>query len=398
MLINLDRIKSNLLNVGEIGKNSQGGITRLAFSKEYFDAVNALKTLFNEQGLSVEVDRIGNVIGKRDGKHDLPSIMIGSHLDTVKNGGLYDGALGVIAALECVCVLNDNEIITNHPIEIIAFNAEEGSEMGGTFGSRVIMGKENLSEPNLQTKLNNYNLTIDDLKKSVRDSENIKAFLELHIEQGGYLENNNISIGVVNGITGIIRYSISIKGEANHAGTTPMDIRKDALTMASKLILKIHEISKDIGRPFVSTIGQLTVKPGDVNVIPGEVNLVLEMRDMNKENIDKAINEIKKYTNSIQDYKFEYQFLIDKPNVETDKTITEIIRQICINSNIKHEVIPSGAGHDAKEIAAKIPIGMIFVPSKDGKSHCPEEFTEWKDIDTGVQVLFDTLIEVDNLE
>lgn len=398
MKINLERIKRNLVSVGEIGKNSSGGITRLAFSKEYFDAVNALKDLFYEQGLRVEVDRIGNVIGRFEGKDDLPAIVIGSHLDTVKNGGLFDGALGVIAALECVSVLKENNIITNHPIEIIAFNAEEGSEMGGTFGSRVMVGKQDLSEPSLPKKLMNYNLTIDDLKQSVRETDKIKVFLELHIEQGGFLEKNKLSIGVVNGITGITRYGINIKGETNHAGTTPMDIRKDALTMASKLVIKIDEISRDIGKPFVSTIGQLTLKPGAVNVIPGEVELVLEMRDMDKGKIDYAINEIKKYTDSIQDYQFEYQFLIDKPCVKTDSKIAEIIRQNCINRGIKYEVMPSGAGHDAKEIAAKVSTGMIFVPSKDGRSHCPEEFTEWEDIDTGVQVLFDTILNIDNLE
>lgn len=398
MNINIDRIKKNLLNIGEIGKNSDGGITRLAFSKEYYEAVKNLETLFKEQGLEVKVDGIGNVIGRREGNKDLPSIAIGSHLDTVKNGGLFDGLLGIIAGLECICVLNENKISTNHPIEIIAFNAEEGSEMGGTFGSRVMAGKQELSEASLAKKLMTYDLTVDDLKGSIRDTDNIEAFLELHIEQGGFLDKNKLPIGVVNGITGITRYSINIKGEANHAGTTLMDMRKDALTMAAELILKINEISRDIGNPFVSTVGQLTVKPGAVNVIPGEVELALEMRDMNKDKIEYAIDEIKRYTDAIENYEFNYQLLIDKPSVKTDDKITETIRQSCIKKGIKYEVMPSGAGHDAKEIAAKVPVGMIFVPSKNGISHSPEEFTEWEDIALGSQVLFDTIMSLDKLD
>ena len=252
MNINLERVKKNLLSLGEIGKNSEGGITRLGFSHEYYEAARILEALMKEQGLEVEVDKIGNVIGRREGNQDLPAIVIGSHLDTVKNGGLYDGCLGIIAGLECICILNDSKITTNHPIEVIAFNAEEGSEMGGTFGSRVMVGNQNLSEVNLSEKLDNYDLRIDDLKESIRDPKEIKAFLELHIEQGGFLDSNNLPIGVVNGITGITRYAINIKGEANHAGTTLMDMRKDAMTMAAKLITKINEISIGIGNPFWS--------------------------------------------------------------------------------------------------------------------------------------------------
>lgn len=395
MNINSNRLKENILNIGEIGKISTGGITRVAYSKEYFEALNKLKSLMEEQGLKTKVDKVGNLFGRREGLRDLPSIMVGSHLDTVKNGGLLDGNLGVIAALECISALNENNIKTNHPIEIVAFNAEEGSEMGGTFGSRVMIGRQNIDEVGLSEKLSTYSMTIKDIEESIRNPEDIKAFLELHIEQGGNLENKKKQIGVVNGIAGITRYKINVKGEANHAGTTPMDLRKDALTMAAKLILEIDHISKSMGDPFVSTIGFIKANPGSINVIPGEVELILEMRDLDNERIDIVLQRIKAFTKTMKDYEFVFEFLIDKPSVMTSENITRIIEQVCTDKGIKYELMASGAGHDAKEIANKVPTGMIFVPSKDGKSHCPEEFTEWEDINIGVQVLLETLMKVD---
>lgn len=395
MEINPDRLKENIIRIGEIGKTSLGGITREAYSKEYFEALNKLKHLMEELGLAVRIDKVGNLFGRRKGLKDLPAVMLGSHLDTVKNGGLLDGNLGVMSALECIHVLNENKISTNHPIEIVAFNAEEGSEIGGTFGSRVMMGRQSLNEEGLSERLAKYNMTIEDLEESARNPGDIKAFLELHIEQGGNLDNKKIPIGVVNGIVGITRYNITVKGEANHAGTTPMNLRKDALTIAAKLILEIDNISKSMGDPFVSTIGCIKVRPGSVNVIPGEVELILEMRDLDNARIETAINRIKDYTRDFKDYEFKFDFLINKPPVRTDKKITRLIEEVCAAKGIAYEVMASGAGHDAKEIANEIPTGMIFVPSKGGMSHCPEEFTEWDNITLGTQILFESILKLD---
>ena len=394
MKINLERLKKNIIDIGEIGRTNKG-ITRIAFSKEYFQALKKLKTLMLGQGLEVTVDKVGNIFGKRDGSKNLPSIMVGSHLDTVRNGGLLDGNLGVVAALECINVLKENNVSTNHPIEMVAFNAEEGSEMGGTFGSRVMMGQQDINEIDFGEKLQKYNININDIRDSKRNIEDIKAFLELHIEQGGILDKEGIPIGIVNGIVGITRYRIIIKGDANHAGTTPMDLRKDALVMASKLILKINDLSKKIGDPFVSTVGYIKANPGFVNVIPGEVELILEIRDLSNERIDFFIQSIKGYTEKIADYEFIFEALIDKPPVKTSKAIIKLIEDICKDKEIDYKIMTSGAGHDAKEIAKKIPTAMIFVPSKDGKSHCPEEYTEWKHIELGTQMLLETILNLD---
>jgi len=397
MKINKQRIKNNLTAIGEIGKNKNGGITRLAFSSDYYKAVDSLKNLMEKANLQINQDNIGNVFGKRSGKYDsFPSIMLGSHLDTVKNGGLFDGTLGVIAGLECLNILNEQNISTNHPIELAAFNAEEGSEMGGTFGSRVMIGLQDPSEKALQSRLKNYDLTSADLKNSIRDIDKIKAFLELHVEQGVVLDRNEIPIGIVNGIAGITRYKIIVKGETNHAGTTPMNLRKDALTAAANLITKIEKIATSFTEPFVATVGKINVSPGAVNVIPGKVEMVLEMRDLEQDKIDLAIEKFKTEAKKIENAKIVFNKMIQKPPVETDNKIQNIIEKACNDNNISYKFMASGAGHDAKEIARKIPSGMIFVPSKDGKSHCPEEWTNWDDIYRGVEVLLNTILLLDH--
>lgn len=395
MRVNLGRLKRNLTNVGGVGRVSTGGISRTAYSKEYFQAVNKLGKLMRDENLEVTVDRVGNIFGKRDGRHDLPSIMVGSHLDTVKNGGLFDGALGVMAALECISILNERQIVTNHPIEIVGFSAEESSEIGGTFGSRSLVGRHNYEEPGLSEKLNKYKLTIEDLRASLRDTKNIKAFLELHIEQGERLDKEGIPIGIVSHIVGTSRYQITIKGEANHAGTSPMDLRNDALVAASRLILQINEMAKKMGSPFVATVGQLSIEPGALNVIPGKVKLDLEMRDTDQERLESAIGQIRGFTKLMKGYEFRFDQISSKPPVKTSPYISKLIERICKDKGVNHKIMASGAGHDAKVLADFIPTGMIFVPSKEGKSHCPEEFTQWEHIELGTGLLLNTILELD---
>lgn len=396
MKVNNDRFMHNLKSIGEIGIEEGAGITRLAFSKEYYIALNQLEKLFLESGLEVHMDKVGNLFGVRPGKiKGAPSILTGSHLDTVKNGGLYDGNLGVIAALEVVNILNDNNVETNHPIEIVAFNAEEGSEMGGTFGSRVITGRQNLEEQGIDAKLALYDLTMDDVKDSIRNENEFAAFLELHIEQGGYLEKNNLNIGIVDGIVGITRYKIRVIGEANHAGTTPMDLRKDALVAASKMITYIDEIAKTYPNPFVATVGQIQAFPGSVNVIPGEVEFWIELRDLNQDSIEDAMCKIKEFGNSLDGFEIDYDLNVNKPSMLTNDMINKIMEDICKDKNIKYTVMSSGAGHDAKELVYKVPTTMIFVPSKDGISHSPHEFTREVDLVKGVELLANTILEID---
>jgi len=259
-----------------------------------------------------------------------------------------------------------------------------------------MIGLQDPSEKALQSRLKNYDLTSADLKNSIRDIDKIKAFLELHVEQGVVLDRNEIPIGIVNGIAGITRYKIIVKGETNHAGTTPMNLRKDALTAAANLITKIEKIATSFTEPFVATVGKINVSPGAVNVIPGKVEMVLEMRDLEQDKIDLAIEKFKTEAKKIENAKIVFNKMIQKPPVETDNKIQNIIEKACNDNNISYKFMASGAGHDAKEIARKIPSGMIFVPSKDGKSHCPEEWTNWDDIYRGVEVLLNTILLLDH--
>lgn len=394
--INFERFMTNLKIIGEIGINQENGIDRLAFSDKYYEALEKLSEIMLKENIDVKKDRIGNISGLRNGiKKNKKTIMIGSHLDTVKNGGLYDGNLGVISSLEIILSLNDNKKNLNHPIEILAFNAEEGSEMGGTFGSRVMTGRQNINEKGIEEKLSVYGLNIEDIKKSEKKMDDKLCFVELHIEQGGILEKNNCSIGIVTGIVGINRYKIIINGEANHAGTTPMSLRRDAMTGAAKLITFINEEAFKYGESFVATVGNIKVFPGAVNVIPGKVEFLLEVRDMEEENIVSFVKKVEKYSNKLIGSEVEFIQTVNKPSMKMDTKLNKILEKICKKNNINYILITSGAGHDAKEFANKIPTTMIFVPSCKGISHSPKEYTEEKDIEIGVNLFYDFILEID---
>ena len=383
-----------MLEIGNIGKDPTGGITRLAFSPEYNIAARRLSQMMEVAGLEVKQDPLATIYGRRDGEdNNLPAIMFGSHLDTVKNGGLYDGLLGIMAGLEVINTLNDFGITTKNPLELVAFNAEEGSEMGGTFASRVMVGLISPYDQYLQAHLSEYNLRPEDLAAARRDLNEIKAFIEVHIEQGTVLESENIPIGIVNGIAGITRYKVIITGEANHSGTTPMRLRKDALITAANLILKIEDIAFELGEPFVATIGTLEIKPGAVNVIPGEVELIIELRDLDQHKIETAGEKITSYINQLSK-DIQIEKIVNKTPVKTNPGMANIIETACKKLEIPGRKILSGAGHDAKEIARKVPTGMIFVPSIAGKSHCPEEKTSWEDIYLGTEVLLETILSI----
>lgn len=398
MNINEERLLKTIEEIGSIGAEPGNGITRLAYSTAYEEAALLLAQRMQEAGLEVRTDGIGNLFGLRKGKNEnLPAILIGSHLDTVKNGGLYDGNLGVCAALELVRAMNDNDVCTDHPIEIVAFTAEEGDAYGGTFGSRVMTGLQNVDDTGLLESLKQQGITRQDLVNSRRDLAKISAFLELHIEQGGALELMGKKIGVVSGIAGISRYKITVKGEANHAGTTPMALRKDAMLAAARMIQQIDGITREIGDPFVSTVGALTIKPGFVNVIPGEVEMTLEMRDLEQSRIETAIERIRQAAANFEDVEIEIQSAMEKKPVKIDAKIIKLLEDVCQKAAVSYQVMPSGAGHDAKALARFIPTGMLFIPSVGGRSHCKEEFSLAEDIALGTDILFKTVLELDQV-
>jgi hydantoinase/carbamoylase family amidase len=389
-----DRLKRHLDEFARIGTDPGGGITRLSFSKEYEQAADHYANLLSDAGLEVHIDSVGNVVGYKQGKKDTHVLMTGSHLDTVVHGGIFDGTLGALAALEFAWALQDNSIQLEHSIMVVGLAAEEGGLFGGTFGSRAMMGQVNLDDPDLAANLQEAGISMEDIRRAEVDCENITAFLELHIEQGDYLCSRQIPIGIVSGIVGITRIEIEIVGESNHAGTTRMDTRRDAVAAFACLVQKANDII--CSRPgLVGTFGVVDVFPNMANIIPGKVCTVLELRHQDRCVIEQVIGQIKAASAEFPKVNMHFKKLIDKPSCQCSVGITECIKGVCENLRIPHTVMASGAGHDANAFAAKVPVGMIFVPSMDGKSHCPDEATEWSDIVSGCQVYFETLLQLD---
>ena len=395
MKINMKRLMSNLHEIGEIGKTEEG-YNRIEFSREYFRAAETFLDKLKKLGLKAWIDEVGNVIGEKAGRYpELPYIIIGSHLDTVKNGGLYDGNLGVMCALECMELLAENETVTDHTIRIAAFNAEEGLRLGGTFGSIAVFGTGNIEKENNLEELPEVGLTMENIRNSKWEENKIGAYLELHIEQGDQLFKKGKTIGIVNGIVGIERYRIKINGESNHGGTTSMESRKDAVKTAGELITYMYSLCEKYPHPFVFTIGDIKISPACYNVIPEYAELFVEIRDLKRENIYSFIADIKEFSKRYKDTETEFIHVLEKYPYVLDENIRNIIEKVCIKNNISYMELSSGAGHDAMCVPEDKPAAMIFVPSENGISHNKKEFTSESDIEMGTLTMFETLLEMD---
>lgn len=391
MLINVERLKKNIHELAKFSDEGKG-ITRLSFTETYKKGINFVRKLMEDAGLTTKVDNVGNLIGRIEGKDkDEPAIIIGSHIDTVPHGGMFDGTVGVLGGIEVIKTLKENRYYNNYPLELISFIDEEGTApalIGGTFGSRTMMGLIDV-DTDLRENLKKVNLSEDDVNSAYRDPNTIKNYLELHIEQGRILYDERIPIGIVTGIVGIWRYVATVRGTSNHAGTTPMYARDDALLKSLPLIKGVNDIAKELDKTLVGTVGKINVKPGAANVIPGEVEVTIELRELEVEIINEAIARIKDIINKIGDIALK-QIEAKHPSL-MDKNVQLQIERACQSKSIKYKHMPSGAGHDAREMAKKVPSGLIFVPSREGKSHVPEELTELNDIREGVDVLLESI-------
>ena len=402
--INSERLQKSLSTLATYGKNDKGGSDRIAYSVHDIAARPFVKQLLTAAGLEVSVDYAGNIIGRKAGKNpSLKPISMGSHIDEVPNGGDYDGPVGVMGAIEVVRTLAEAGIQTEHPLEVIVFTNEEG----GVIGSRALVG--GLSEAALQAKSNagmthaeGIRLLGGDPSKIsslARAKGDIAAFLELHIEQGGNLDTQKLDIGVVEGIVAIEWWEFTFKGKANHAGTTPMDARKDPLLPAARFILAVNEvITRDEGRQ-VGTVGKIQAFPGAGNVIPGEVKLNMEIRDLSSEKIWKLYAELEAIAKQLaqesgSSLAIQHIEVASKPAL-ADPEIRKIIKQEAEKLGMTTLSLPSGAGHDAQEMARIAPMGMIYIPSRDGISHAPDEYSSPEAIANGANVLLKTLLELD---
>jgi N-carbamoyl-L-amino-acid hydrolase len=402
--VNGDRLNQRFVELARFGKNAEGGMDRVAFSDADIESRPSLKRSMEAAGLEVRVDEAGNIFGRRQGSRpDLPPIVFGSHTDSVPNGGMYDGPVGSLCAIEVAHVLDENKITTRHPLEVVIFTDEEG----GLAGSKALIGK--LSAGALQ-QVSHSGKTIGEgitalggnpalLDNFVRSQGDVAAYIEVHIEQGRILDSEKIDIGVVEGIVGISWWDVTIKGSANHAGTTPMNLRQDALLAAAELVIAVNRVVNSVPGSQVGTVGKIRAEPGAPNVIPGKVVMSLELRDLSEAKVDALFKSIENEATAIAE---KTGTTISFSPIETsaipaltDPRVREAIARSAHKLELSYKLMPSGAGHDAQSMDQICPIGMIFIPSVDGISHSPKEHSRPGDIENGANVLLHTILEID---
>ena len=403
VLINGDRLNATLRDLAEFGKTADGGTNRVAYSDEDIRAREYVMRLMREAKLEVSIDAAGNIVGRRAGSDaSLKPLMIGSHVDSVPMGGRYDGQVGSMAAIEVARTLAEKGRTLRHPLEVIIFQNEEG----GTFGSTAVaagIAPERLdlvtnSKKTIREGIKAIGGDPDKLARPLLKKGALAGYIEIHIEQGGRLDQQKINIGVVEGIVGLSWWEVTITGFANHAGTTPMDQRKDALLAAAKYLEAVNRAARSISGRQVATVGKIQAFPGATNVVPGKVVTTLDVRDLDPAKIEQVLVNIRESVKLIKSETgtvFEFKETAKSKPALTDERFRSAIDISAKELGLTTFLLPSGAGHDAQEIADICPIGMIFIPSRAGISHSPKEFTEVTDIINGGNVLLQTLLRLD---
>lgn len=400
--MNIDRLEASMREINEFGGTPEGGITRLAYTAEHWAATRYFMKQCEQQGMSVRIDACGNVIARRPGLvSNLPAVACGSHLDTVQQGGRFDGTLGVMAGLELVRSLNERGIATRHPIEVISFACEESARFGvSTVGSKAMAGKLNRASleqlhdkegVSFEEALSAVGLDVNRIESSRRSGKEFKAFFELHIEQGPVLEESGIDVGIVAGIAAPARLEITIQGRASHSGTTPMTMRKDALIGAAEIILELERAAlAESSSGTVATAGVCDVRPGAMNVVPDQVMLQVDVRGTKKSSRQAVIERIYGVMSRLElerGLRSEVRVLSDEEPVLLDNRTADLLAEQCERLGVSHVRMMSGAGHDAMNMAALCPTGMIFVPSKGGLSHHKDEYSATSQIARGAFLL-----------
>lgn len=397
------RLSSRMAHLAGFGANDAGGIDRVAFGDADLEAREWIAGVMQEAGLEVSVDYAGNLLGHRRGtRSDLPPLSLGSHVDSVPGGGNFDGQVGSMGAVEVACTLADAGHITRHPLEFVIFSNEEG----GKTGSRALAGTVEPDELDIVTA---SGLTIaeglrriggdpDRLDEARRGAGSLGAFLELHIEQGAVLDTEGVDVGVVEGIVGIMRWNVVVEGTTNHAGTTPMDRRADAMVGAARFVDLVYMTVSAIPGTQVATVGRLSAEPGVPNVIPGRVTLSLEIRDLSMDKIESVFRRLTDLAGSVGEMtgtRFSFDRFYVSEAAPTHPLIRDTVERVARERGLSTLRMPSGAGHDAQSMAHLGPVGMIFVPSIGGISHAPEEFTPPEAVANGTDVLLGTLLALD---
>lgn len=400
--VNGKRLNQCIDDLAQIGQLENGGIRRLAFSPEDFHGRELVRRWMVEAGLNTCIDTAGNLIGRRSGRTNAPAIATGSHIDTVPCGGKFDGNLGVLAGIEVARTLQENNITLDHPFEVIVFADEEDTMIGG----RAMAGTADLDAAGYHRKdgrpidecVNAAGGNWEQLALAKRTRDDLCAFVELHVEQGGVLEAAQKQIGVVQGIVGMQRYQIQIAGRPNHAGTTPMGQRQDALVAAAQVVLAVNRLGTRPPGQQVATVGALQVWPNAANIVPGQVQCSLDVRDLNQDVIDDLVSDLKEELVLIARDTDTTIEIVPQLNVAPSPAadhIQAIIAEVSDRFGLSHMPLPSRAGHDALEMGRFTDMGMIFVPSEGGFSHSEMEYTTPEECVNGANVLLETLLRLD---
>ena len=402
--ISFARLKQDLEELGSIGRTPQGGVWRPSFSDADMQARRWLTDRITAAGMEARVDAAGNIFGRW--QTGSPVVLAGSHIDSVPNGGRFDGALGVVAGLECLRRIKEEGIRLRHPLELVAFTDEEGA-FGGFFGSYAFTGvlkAEDIPKARDSTGLRiadamgRHGLDAMRAPTARRDFGQIRAYVELHIEQGPVLEARQIPIGVVDTIVGIHRYGITFRGRADHAGTTPMRDRKDALLGAADLILRGRELVLTLGTEASRvTVGVIQVKPAVGNIVPAEATLTYELREQSGEllgSLAEKSRALAAKVASARGLEVSIETILEIDPVPVAEEVKAAIMAAADELGLTHLRLPAMAGHDAQVVGRVASAGMIFVPSRDGRSHSPLEFTADEDVERGANVLLLTLLRL----
>jgi len=404
MRINLERLKHDLAELGAIGRTSEGGVSRSSWSEADMEARRWLLDRISASGMQARVDPAGNIGGRWES--GTPVILVGSHIDSVPGGGIFDGALGVVAGLECLRRIKEENVQLGSPLELVAFTDEEGA-FGGFFGSYAFTGLLKAEEiPRIRDSkglrivdaMARHGMDALQAVAARRDPRDIKAYVELHIEQGPVLESGRIPIGIVDAIVGIRRYGMTFRGHADHAGTTPMKDRRNALLGAADLVLKGHNLILTEGTSASRvTVGVLQVNPGVGNIVPAEAYLTYELREQSGEilrNLSEKSHALAREIASAWGLELSVETILEIDPVPMAEKVKAAIAASAKGLGCEYLPLPAMAGHDAQVIGRVAKAGMIFVPSRDGRSHSPLEFTADEDLERGANVLLLTLLKL----
>lgn len=408
--VRLERIKQDILALSEIGRNeTDQGIYRMAFTDDDMAGKDWLRQRISDAGLVSQTDGALNVSTVLAGKSDGPRLLIGSHIDTVPCAGALDGALGVVVGLECLRCIRESGVEIDRPAELIAFSDEEG-RFGGMFGSQSLAGQMNpgaianmkdLNGVLLSEELARHGHNANEALDAARNPESISAYLELHIEQGPVLDCSQQSVGIVDEITGLFTWSVQLRGEANHAGTTPMDMRRDAFLGLGEFASELDRILEENGTERSrATIGKVQIRPGATNTVPGLVEFSMDVRDTSEQILSELGDAMRKALSAIarrRGLMFEFEQTSYLPPVKCSSTVVSQLIAHAKRLGLSYQQMPSGAAHDAQVMGSIAPVGMIFVPSKNGKSHSPEEWTAWADIEAGANLMLQGILALTSL-